>query len=46
MGDWTAEELTPIEALRKYLETRKDLSRERAKVLLKYGEKLIQEHQA
>jgi len=46
LGNWTAEELTPIEALKKYLETRKDLSRERAEVLLKYGEKLIQEHQA
>jgi len=43
LGNWTAEELTPIEALKKYLETRKDLSRERAKVLLKYGEKLIRE---
>jgi len=46
LGKWTAEELTPVEALRKYLETRKDLSRERAKVLLKYGEKLIQQRQA
>ena len=46
LGNWTAEELTPIEALKKYLETRKDLSQERTKVLLKYGEKLIQEHQA
>jgi exonuclease SbcD len=43
LGKWTAEELTPVEALKKYLETRKDLSRERAKVLLEYGEKLIQE---
>ncbi len=43
LGNWTAEELTPIEALKKYLETRKDLSRERAKLLLEYGEKLIQE---
>jgi len=46
LGNWTAEELTPIEALKKYLETRKDLSKERAKVLLKYAEKLIQQHQA
>jgi len=43
LGQWTAEELTPIEALKKYLETRKDLSRERAKLLLEYGEKLIRE---
>jgi len=43
LGKWTAEELTPVEALKKYLETRKDLSRERAKLLLEYGEKLIQE---
>lgn len=43
LGKWTAEELTPVEALKKYLETRKDLSRERAKVLLEYGDKLIQE---
>jgi len=46
LGKWTAEELTPVEALKKYLETRKDLSRERAKLLLEYGEKLIREHQA
>ena len=46
LGNWTAEELTPIEALKKYLETRKDLSRERAEVLLKYGEQLIGQHQA
>jgi len=43
LGKWTAEELTPVEALKKYLETRKDLSRERAELLLEYGEKLIQE---
>jgi hypothetical protein len=43
LGQWTAEELTPVEALKKYLETRKDLSRERAELLLEYGEKLIQE---
>lgn len=43
LGKWTAEELTPVEALKKYLETRKDLSRERAKLLLEYGERLIRE---
>ena len=43
LGNWTAEELTPVEALKKYLEARKDLSRERAKLLLEYGERLIQE---
>jgi len=43
LGKWTAEELTPVEALKKYLETRKDLSQERAKLLLEYGERLIRE---
>ena len=43
LGKWTAEELTPVEALKKYLETREDLSRERARLLLEYGEKLIEE---
>jgi len=42
LGKWTAEELTPIEALKAYLESKK-VSPERAKVLLQYGEKLIQE---
>jgi exonuclease SbcD len=46
LGDSTAEELTPTEALKKYLESRKDLSPERAKVLLKYGEELIRQHNA
>ena len=45
LGNLTAEELTPVEALKKYLESRKDLSPERAKVLLKFGEQLIEEHQ-
>ncbi|MFC1870873.1 exonuclease SbcCD subunit D [Chloroflexota bacterium] len=43
LGNLTAEELTPVEALRKYLESRKDLSPSRAKTLLKHGEKLIQQ---
>jgi len=42
LGDITAEELTPITALKKYLESRKDITPERAKLLLKYGERLIQ----
>lgn len=43
LGKWTAEEIAPIDALKKYLETRRDLTPERAKTLLEYGEKLIQE---
>jgi len=42
LGVGTAEELTPLDALEAYLESRK-VSPERAKLLLKYGEKLIQE---
>jgi len=42
LGDWASEELTPIEALRIYLET-KSISRERQEVLLEYGERLIRE---
>ncbi len=45
LGDLTAEELTPIEALEAWLKTQK-LTPERAEVLLKYGEKLIQQHEA
>ncbi len=45
LGKWTVEELTPIEALKAYLESKK-VSPERAKLLLEYGERLIQEHQA
>ncbi|MDD5126567.1 MAG: exonuclease SbcCD subunit D [Dehalococcoidales bacterium] len=40
LGNFTAEELTPLEALQKYLEA-KSVPPERAKVLLEYGEKLI-----
>jgi len=40
LGSWTAEEITPLEALKKYLESKK-VSPERTKVLLEYGEKLI-----
>jgi exonuclease SbcD len=46
LGNLTAEELTPLEALQKYLESRRDLSPEQAGVLLQYGEKLIQQRRA
>jgi exonuclease SbcD len=42
LGQWTAEEITPSDALKAYLESKK-VSPERAKLLLEYGEKLIQE---
>ena len=41
LGNWTAEEITPLDALKAYLEA-SEVSPERAKVLLEYGEKLIQ----
>ena len=41
LGKWSAEEILPLEALKAYLET-KQVSSERAKLLLEYGEKLIQ----
>jgi len=40
LGSSTVEELTPVEALEKYLES-KNVSAERSRLLLKYGEKLI-----
>ncbi len=40
LGKWTAEELTPLDALKAYLESKK-VSRERTKILLEYGERLI-----
>ena len=40
---YSAEEITPLEGLKAYLKTR-DLSPERAGVLLEYGEKIIREH--
>jgi exonuclease SbcD len=43
LGKWTAEEITPLEALKAYLESRKDVTPQRAKLLLEYGERLIQE---
>ncbi|MFC1916729.1 exonuclease SbcCD subunit D [Chloroflexota bacterium] len=42
LGKWTAEEITPLNALKAYLESKK-VSRERTKLLVEYGEKLIQE---
>jgi len=42
LGNWTAEEITPLDALKAYLESKK-VSPERTQVLLEYGEKLIQE---
>ena len=42
LGKWTAEEIPPLDALKAYLESKK-VSSERAKLLLKYGERLIQE---
>jgi len=41
LGKGTAEEITPPDALRTYLES--NFTPERAKILLEYGEKLIQE---
>jgi exonuclease SbcD len=44
LGRWTAEEITPLEALKAYLEAKKPpIPEERAKLLLEYGEKLIHE---
>lgn len=42
LGNWMAEELTPLEALKVYLQTKK-ISPERQQVLLQYGESLIEE---
>ncbi|MBA7633187.1 3',5'-cyclic adenosine monophosphate phosphodiesterase CpdA [subsurface metagenome] len=42
LGKWTAEEIPPLDALKAYLESKK-VSPERAKLLLEYGEKLMQE---
>ena len=41
LGKWTAEEITPVEVLKAYLESKK-IPPQRAKILLQYGEKLIQ----
>jgi len=42
LGEWSSQKLTPIEALKKYLENKK-VSDQRQKVLLAYGEKLTWE---
>ena len=42
LGQFTAEEITPLEALKKYLEAKK-VPLAQAKLLLEYGERLIQE---
>jgi len=42
LGDWVSGEVTPVEALRIYLEMKK-VPDERQKVLIEYGEKLIRE---
>jgi hypothetical protein len=42
MGELTSQRLSPVEALKRYLETKK-VRDERQKVLLEYGEKLIWE---
>jgi exonuclease SbcD len=42
LGEGTAEEITPAQALKVYLESKK-VSADRARVLLEYGEKLIEE---
>jgi len=42
LGNWTAEEITPLEALKTYLEASK-VSPAQTRLLLEYGEKLIRE---
>ncbi len=42
LGQFTAEEITPLEALKTYLEA-KQVSPSQAKLLFEYGEKLMQE---
>jgi exonuclease SbcD len=42
LGKWTAEEITPLDALKAYLESKK-IAPERARLLLEYGGRLIQE---
>jgi exonuclease SbcD len=44
LGSRSVEEITPLDALKKYLEARR-ISPERQKVLLEYGEKLIQKQE-
>lgn len=46
LGGQTAEEISPLDALKTYLESRKDVSPERVKLLLDYGQRLIQEQKS
>jgi len=46
LGGLAAEDISPLDALKTYLESRKDVSPERARLLLDYGQKLIQEQKA
>jgi exonuclease SbcD len=43
LGGTAAEEITPLDALKTYLQSRKGLSPERAELLLEYGQRLISE---
>jgi exonuclease SbcD len=43
LGKWTVEEISPLDALKTYLQSREDITPERTKLLLRYGEKLIEE---
>ena len=45
LGKWTAEEISPLDALKVYLESKK-VSPQRTQLLLKYSEKLIQEQRS
>ena len=49
LGKFTAEKLSPLEALKAYLDTKideKKISPERAKILMEYGERLITEQES
>jgi len=43
LGGVAAEEISPLDALKSYLESKKGISPERTRLLLEYGERLIQE---
>jgi exonuclease SbcD len=45
LGEIAAEEITPLDALKTYLQSRKGLSPERAKLLLEYGQRLISQQE-
>jgi exonuclease SbcD len=46
VGGMAAEEIGPLDALKTYLESREDVSPERARLLLEYGRKLVREQEA